>query len=146
MKKITDMNCSTFQNLVHHDDRAAVVSNLSSNAMTRSYTFIVVLLLVWVLFLLAGCGREAHNPSPQAERPVVTVAVPLERQITDYAEFTGRVEAVDSVQVRARVNGHLVKLLFKEGTEVKKGDVLFEIDPRPYQAQLSSDLARMQQA
>jgi RND family efflux transporter MFP subunit len=99
-----------------------------------------------VLLLLAGCGRAGHDPAPQAAPPVVTVVQPVEREVAEYAEFTGRVEAVDSVQVRARVNGYLVKVIFKEGTEVKKGDVLFEIDPRPYQAQLSKDIARLQQS
>lgn len=114
--------------------------------MTRSFKLALVLGLVIVLGLVAaGCGREEHAPATQAEPPVVTVVQPVEREITDYAEFTGRVEAVESVQVRARVNGHLVSVLFREGTEVKKGDVLFEIDPRPYQARLSRDLARLQQ-
>jgi RND family efflux transporter MFP subunit len=115
--------------------------------MTRSFKLAVVLCLVIVVALLiVGCGRDAHAPAAQAEPPVVTIVRPVEREITDYAEFTGRVEAVDSVQVRARVNGHLVKVLFKEGTEVRKGDVLFEIDPRPYQARLSKDIARLHQA
>jgi RND family efflux transporter MFP subunit len=74
------------------------------------------------------------------------VCYPVERHVTDYAEFTGRVEAVDTVQVKARVDGYLVKVLFKEGSEVKKGDILFEIDPRPYQAKLDKDLATLKQA
>lgn len=115
--------------------------------MTRLFKLsLVVCLLIVVAFLIVGCRRERPFPAQAAERPVVTVVQPVERGITDYAEFTGRVEAVDSVQVRARVNGHLVKVLFKEGTEVRKGDVLFEIDPRPYQAQLSRDIARLHQA
>ena len=115
--------------------------------MTSSFKLALVLCLVVVLALLvAGCGRDAHAPAAQAQPPVVTVVQPVEREITDYADFTGRVEAVESVQVRARVNGHLVQVLFKEGTEVKQSDVLFEIDPRPYQAQLSKDIARLQQA
>src|SRR5262249_27462450 len=59
-----------------------------------------------------------------------------QRQVTDYVDFTGRTDAVEAVDVRARVTGYLVKIPFKEGSEVKKGDLLFEIDPRPYQAQL----------
>ena len=115
--------------------------------MTRLLTLPLVASLVAGLPLLTGgCGRDAHAPAPQAERPVVTVVQPVAREVADFAEFTGRVEAVESVQVRARVNGHLVKVLFKEGTDVKKGDVLFEIDPRPYQAQLSRHLAQLQQA
>ncbi len=56
--------------------------------------------------------------------------------MTDYVDFTGRVNAVESVDIRARVSGYLVRMPFKEGAEVKKGDLLFEVDPRPYQAQL----------
>jgi RND family efflux transporter MFP subunit len=68
----------------------------------------------------------------------VTVSYPVEREITDYADFTGRTAAVDSVEVRARVWGYLDKVHFKEGMLVKKGDVLFEIDPRTYQAALAN--------
>jgi multidrug efflux system membrane fusion protein len=60
----------------------------------------------------------------------------VQRTVTDYADFTGRVNAVESVDVRARVSGYLVQMPFKEGDEVKKGNLLFEVDPRPYQAQL----------
>jgi multidrug efflux system membrane fusion protein len=63
------------------------------------------------------------------------VSRPVKRQVTDYVDFTGRTDAVQAVDVRARVTGYLVKVPFKEGTEVKKGDLLAEIDPRPYQAQ-----------
>ena len=55
--------------------------------------------------------------------------------MTDYVDFTGRTNAVESVDIRARVSGYLVEMPFKEGAEVKKGDLLFEVDPRPYQAQ-----------
>jgi RND family efflux transporter MFP subunit len=66
----------------------------------------------------------------------VTVSYPIERDVTDYADFTGRTAAVDSVEVRARVSGYLDRVCFKEGALVKKDDKLFEIDPRPYRAEL----------
>ena len=66
----------------------------------------------------------------------VTVSYPVEQEVTDYADFTGRTAAVDSVEVRARVWGYLDKVNFKEGALVKKDDKLFEIDPRPYRADL----------
>jgi RND family efflux transporter MFP subunit len=65
----------------------------------------------------------------------VTVSYPVEREVTDYADFTARTSAVDSVELRARVSGYLDKVNFKEGALVKKGDVLFEIDPRTYAAE-----------
>jgi RND family efflux transporter MFP subunit len=68
--------------------------------------------------------------------PAVTVSYPLEREVVDATDFTGRTAAVESVQVRARVWGHLHSINFSEGKEVKKGDVLFVIDPRPYHAAL----------
>jgi multidrug efflux system membrane fusion protein len=60
----------------------------------------------------------------------------VQRQITDFVDFTGRTEAVESVDIRPRTTGYLVKIPFKEGSEVKEGDLLFVIDQRPYQAQL----------
>ena len=58
------------------------------------------------------------------------------RAVTEYVDFTGRTEAVQSVDVRPRATGYLVEMPFKEGSEVKEGDLLFVIDPRPYKAQL----------
>jgi RND family efflux transporter MFP subunit len=76
----------------------------------------------------------------------VTVSYPVEREITDYADFTARTAAVESVEVRARVWGYLDKVNFKEGALVKKGDVLFEIDPRTYQAAVEQAQALVVQA
>jgi RND family efflux transporter MFP subunit len=84
---------------------------------------------------LAGCAK-APPQGPPAEPPPVTVSYPVEREVTDYADFTARTAAVDSVELRARVSGYLEGVNFKEGALVKKGDVLFEIDPRTYQAVL----------
>src|SRR5262249_20667583 len=63
-------------------------------------------------------------------------AHPVERDLTDWDEYTARLEAVDSVEVRARVSGYLESVHFREGSLVTKGDLLFQIDPRPYEAQL----------
>src|SRR5947209_19760811 len=69
-----------------------------------------------------GCTRRSAQ-EPQASAPTVSVSYPLQRQVTDYAEFTGQTAPIDSVQVRARVSGYLDKINFKEGAEVKQGDV-----------------------
>src|SRR5262245_51528794 len=82
---------------------------------------------------LAGCVR-APSAAPEAAPTPVTVSRPVERDVTEYADFTGRTAAVDSVEVRARVWGYLDKVHFKEGALVKKDDVLFDIDPRLYRA------------
>jgi RND family efflux transporter MFP subunit len=84
---------------------------------------------------LVGCARKPVETSAAAPPPV-TVSYPVEREVTDYADYTARTAAVDSVELRARVSGYLDKANFKEGALVKKGDVLFEIDPRTYQAVL----------
>jgi len=83
---------------------------------------------------LAGCAR-APSEAPAAAPPPVTVSYPVEREVTDYADFTARTAAVDSVELRARVSGYLDKVNFKEGALVKKGDILFQIDPRTYAAE-----------
>ena len=102
---------------------------------TQNHFLILSLLVVTLGLALVGCKREppALAATPP---PVVMVSQPVEREITDYDDYTGRTAAVDSVEVRARVCGYLDKVNFKEGALVKKGDVLFEIDPRPYQAVL----------
>ncbi|MEO7385946.1 MAG: efflux RND transporter periplasmic adaptor subunit [Gammaproteobacteria bacterium] len=84
-----------------------------------------------------GCGRPTP---PDMAPPEVTVAKPLVRQITDWDEYTGRLAAVETVEIRARVNGYLESVPFQEGSLVTRGDLLFVIDPRPYQAAL--DVAR----
>src|SRR2546421_7025680 len=102
-----------------------------------------------VLFLglclgTAGCTR-GPTEAPAAEPVSVPVSYPVEREVTDYADFTARIAAVDSVDVKAHVWGYLQKVYFKEGDLVKKGDVLFEIDPRPYEAQLNQAKAKGRQ-
>jgi RND family efflux transporter MFP subunit len=84
--------------------------------------------------LLVGCARNEAAPSPPPA-PRVSVATVLERSITEYDEFTGRFEAVERVEVRPRVSGYIAAVSFEEGREVKKGDVLFTIDARPYEAE-----------
>ena len=103
--------------------------------MSSSTTFCGSALVLGVCLALTGCAR-APSEAPAAAPMPVTVSYPVERDVTDYADFTGRTAAVDSVEVRARVWGYLDKVNFKEGALVKKGDVLFEIDPRPYRAEL----------
>lgn len=102
----------------------------------------------WTLgfaLLMAGCARTPAPPPP-ATTTAVTVSYPVERGVTDYADFTARTAAVDSVEVRARVWGYLEKVNFKEGSLVKKGDVLFEIDPRTYHAAMEQAQALVVQA
>src|ERR1700733_4345610 len=100
------------------------------------------LLLVGLCIGLAGCAGARSESSASVPTPVA-VSRPVERDVTDYADFTARTTAVDSVEVRAHAWGYLKKVNFKEGALVKKGDVLFNIDPRPYQALYDSALAQI---
>jgi multidrug efflux system membrane fusion protein len=79
-----------------------------------------------------------------AEPPALPVAKPVQREVTDYVDFTGRTEAVEAVDIRPRVTGYLVQIPFKEGSDVKKGDLLFQIDPSPYKAQLDQAVGQVQ--
>jgi RND family efflux transporter MFP subunit len=87
-----------------------------------------------LLLLLAAC-KEA-TPPPQAP-PTVVVAQPLAQRVTDWDDYTGRFEAVDSVELRPRVSGPIQSIHFQDGQKVEKGQLLFVIDPRPYAAQLA---------
>jgi RND family efflux transporter MFP subunit len=90
-------------------------------------------LLVGFCFGSTGCSGTSEA-GPRKEPPTITVSVPVQRQVTDYQDYTGRTAAVDSVQVQTRVTGYLDRIYFKEGAEVAEGTVLYEIDPRPYKA------------
>jgi RND family efflux transporter MFP subunit len=90
-------------------------------------------------------GREKEPPAAPPPQAVTVAAVP-EREITEWDEFTGRLEAVDQVEIRPRVSGYIKRVTFAEGKEVKKGEVLFEIDPRPYQADLAGAEAELERA
>ena len=92
--------------------------------------------------ILAGCAAQAAPPPPAP--PHVTVAQAIEQEIDEYDEFTGRLEAVDVVEVRPRISGLVQRVAFAEGKEVRRGDVLFVIDPRPYRAALDRARAELQ--
>ena len=98
--------------------------------------------LLW-LAALPGCKSSESSADQAQAGPPVTVSVPIERTVTDYEDYTGRTDAIQSLQVQARVTGYLDKVYFKEGSEVAAGAVLYEIDPRPYQDQLDAAKAQL---
>ncbi|WP_414717155.1 efflux RND transporter periplasmic adaptor subunit [Tardiphaga sp. 42S5] len=107
--------------------------------MSRSYdvgnafaSCLSVVTPVVALLLLAGCGKKEEAAAPPP--PPVTVANPTKKITTDWDEFTGRFDAIEQVQIRARVTGFVTKVAFTDGAVVKAGDLLYEIDPRQYQA------------
>jgi len=84
--------------------------------------------------LLVGCGHDGSTQQQQPPAPSVTVAPVEQREIVEWSEFTGRTEPVESVEVRPRVSGYIQEVRFQSGQLVKKGDVLFVIDPRWHKA------------
>src|SRR6476661_6472954 len=117
--------------------------------MIRSSAFMPALAvsgaLLAALVALSGCRSEATTAT-QAPAPQVSVASALERDVTEWDEFTGRLEAVESVEIRPRVAGYIESVHFTEGGLVKKGDLLFVIDPRPYKAELDRAQAELTRA
>jgi multidrug efflux system membrane fusion protein len=137
----------------------------------------LVLLVSSVLAAVGGCHRQPTQVAPP-QAPAVPVSRPVQQEVTNYVDFTGRTDAVQAVDIRARVTGYLIRMPFKEGSEVRgdgrprgavgvvgllaaplgpgpllaaaslfpgqclEGDLLFEIDPRPYQAQLDQAKSR----
>ncbi len=89
-----------------------------------------------LLIGLAGCAETPAAAPPQP--PKVTVMGPEQRELTNYEEFNGWMAADKTVDVRARVRGHIMKVNFTDGQYVKKGDLLFELDPRPFQAEIGA--------
>ena len=101
------------------------------------------LIVIGATVYTAGCRSDPPPPPPP---PAVTVATVPERDVKEWDEFTGRLEAVDAVEIRPRVSGYIKRVTFAEGKEIRKGEVLFEIDPRPYEADLARAEAQLEQA
>ena len=100
---------------------------------------------------LASCGDDAAGPAggPSGQALPVTVSSPTIRNIVEWDEYTGRFAAIESVEIRARVSGYLDSINFEDGADVAQGDLLFVIDPRPYEAilaQSDAEIARAQAA
>lgn len=90
-----------------------------------------------IMLLTIGCSKESANAKVEQPVPMVTVANPISRTVPYYEYFQGNLESTERVEIRARVSGYLDKIHFKPGTEVKKGTRLFEIDPRPFEAEVA---------
>lgn len=102
-------------------------------------------LALLAVLVMSACGRTPEAvQAPAAAK--VSVAKVLEQPINEWDEFTGRLEAPETVEVRPRVSGQIDLVAFTEGTQVKKGDLLFQIDPRPFQAEVRRLEAQLQQA
>lgn len=115
--------------------------------------FLTTATTVLILLAVAGCNRKpSSSPSPadpdnkDLRLPVVRVATPLKREVVEWAEFTGRLQAVEFVEIRSRISGYLKSVEFQEGQLVKAGDRLFVVDRRPFEASLETAKANLEEA
>jgi membrane fusion protein, multidrug efflux system len=95
----------------------------------------VVPVALFAMFCVTGCDKA--QPAKGEKIPKVIVTKPITDTVMDYQDFTGRLDAVKTVEIRARVSGYVTEIPFKEGDVVKEGKLLFQIDARPYQADLN---------
>src|SRR5262245_49604012 len=105
--------------------------------MKRSY-HLTLASLAALLSGTTGCKSKSDQAAAPPKPPEVTVSQVVEKPVVDYDEFTGRTESPETVEVRSRVSGYLTEIHFTDGQEVKAGQALFQIDPRPFQATLKS--------
>jgi len=112
------------------------------NASKLAYSFSAIALPM--LVGLTGCGEPAAQGNAlKGGPPPVTVAAALGKEVVETDEFPGRIEAVEQVEVRARVTGYIQSVNFKPGAEVRKGDLLFQIDPRPFENEVARAQANL---
>ena len=131
------MKCNTAEvaDLVTHPEPAI-------GSAGRSLGCVAVLIV-----LAAGCQQKGSpGVAKTTPPPEVVVTVPVEREFAPFEEFTGRLEASEVIEIRARVGGYLDQVLFRDGAEVKKDELLAVIDPRTYEAELARATAAVQQA
>ena len=113
-------------------------------------TFIKILqggLILFLSIVIVACDSPSSNTPPLTTPPAnVKIANPIVQNVTEWDEYTGHIESTNSVDIRARVSGYLQSVNFKAGSKVKKGDLLFEIDPKPFSAQLQYAQAELDRA
>ena len=119
--------------------------NVIANSGIR-LSLVAVALGAVLALAAAGCSSQASAPPEAPPAPEVSVATVLSKQVRQWDEFSGRVAAIESVELRPRVSGYVQRVAYDEGSEVAKGDLLFVIDPRPYRAALDQALAQLERA
>jgi RND family efflux transporter MFP subunit len=106
------------------------MTSCMEKSMSRKFCVITLsAIFAGFMLLMNGCGKKTPPPPPP---PAVTVSQPLQREVTDYLELTGNIQAVNTVQLVARVPGYLEKVLFRDGQRVRKGELLFRIQQNTY--------------
>jgi len=120
-----------------------ILAQISSSPAARGLALAGAITLSLVL---AGCGSQAAEKMAGPPPADVNVAPVLQKNVRQWDEYTGRIAAVETVELRPRVSGYIDRVAYQEGQEVKKGDLLFVIDQRPYQAQLAQAQAQLERA
>src|SRR5262244_1408405 len=109
-----------------------ISSEPNLNATRSSARGRVLAIGLMAVSILAGCNKTPTATS-EAKTPEVVATTPTFDVVRDYEDFTGRLDALKTVEIRARVSGYVLQVPFKEGDRVNEGDLLFQIDPEPYQ-------------
>ena len=102
---------------------------------------VVAILAMLGLLILSGFGHSKARPVAASAPPEITVAQVIHRPLREWQEFSGRLQAVNTVEIRPRVSGYVDRVAFEDGARVKKGQLLFQIDPRPFQDEVDRLLA-----
>ncbi|GAB3390675.1 efflux RND transporter periplasmic adaptor subunit [Lysobacter fragariae] len=123
-----------------------MMSSRKKSLSSTALPWLPLSLSLAVALIIAGCGSQAAPNAGMPPPPDVSVASVLSKPVHQWDEFTGRVAAEESVELRPRVSGYVQRVAYEEGQEVHKGDLLFVIDPRPYQATLDRALADLESA
>jgi RND family efflux transporter MFP subunit len=136
---------SKHRKLVLKSDRSDIESRRTAASISLSRA-LHRLILAAAFVIAAGANESAMAQAAAPAPPPVTVSPPLQREIVEWNEYTGQFTAAESVDVRARVSGYLTEIHFSDGQFVKQGDLLFVIDPRPFEIALASAKAQVNQA
>jgi len=139
--------CADYKHIMSTQIMDKCVSDLAASShgfkAIGAFALITQVSLFALLPLLTACSNsQASAPPP----PTIEVAKVVEKNVRDWDEYTGRLQAIDYVDIRPRIAGSIDRVAFKEGQVVKRGDLLFEIDPRPYQAEADRTHADMLRA
>jgi multidrug efflux system membrane fusion protein len=102
---------------------------------------VLAIVLMLGFLLLSGFGHSKARPTAASAPPEITVAQVIHRPLREWQEFSGRLQAVNTVEIRPRVSGYIDRVGFQDGARVRKGQLLFQIDPRPFQAEVERLLA-----